>query len=72
MTHYQRKQRRRQTRGTHKARTTALVGLGVVLALVLPTHNVERGPVTGGAQRPGAPQAARLPAWNNWRPVSIS
>src|SRR5256714_6923491 len=35
MTHYQRKQRRRQTRGTHKARTTALVGLGVVLALVV-------------------------------------
>src|SRR4051794_10700353 len=35
MTHYQRKQRRRQTRGTHKARTTALVGLGVALALVV-------------------------------------
>ncbi|HEX4717854.1 MAG TPA: transglycosylase domain-containing protein [Thermoleophilaceae bacterium] len=35
MTHHQRKQRRRQTRGTHKARTTALVGLGVVLALVV-------------------------------------
>src|SRR4051812_48996696 len=35
MTHYQRKQRRRQSRGTHKARTTALVGLGVALALVV-------------------------------------
>jgi penicillin-binding protein 1A len=35
MTHYQRKQRRRQSRGTHKARNTAIVGLGVVFALVV-------------------------------------
>src|SRR3954471_94710 len=32
MSHYQRKQRRRQTRGTHKARTLVLVGLGVIIA----------------------------------------
>src|SRR4051794_41164057 len=32
MSHYQRKQRRRQTRGTHKARTLVLVGLGVITA----------------------------------------
>jgi penicillin-binding protein 1A len=32
MSHYQRKQRRRQTRGTHKGRNLALVGLGVITA----------------------------------------
>src|SRR4051794_23677791 len=32
MSHYQRKQRRRQTRGTHKGRNLALVGLGVIAA----------------------------------------
>src|SRR5213595_2265448 len=35
MTHYQRKQRRRQSRGTHKARNTVIVGLGVVFALAI-------------------------------------
>src|SRR3954454_19657795 len=34
MTHYQRKQRRTQKRGSHKARNTAFVSLGVVLAIV--------------------------------------
>src|SRR3954451_21779840 len=34
MTHYQRKQRRTQKRGSHKARNTAIVSLGVVLAIV--------------------------------------
>ena len=33
MTHYQRKQRRTQKRGSHKARTTALVALGVFLSV---------------------------------------
>src|SRR4051812_7711197 len=34
MTHYQRKQRRTEKRGSHKARNTAFVSLGVVLAIV--------------------------------------
>jgi penicillin-binding protein 1A len=34
MSHYQRKQRRRQTRGTHKARNLVIVGLGVVAAIL--------------------------------------
>ena len=34
MTHYQRKQRRTQKRGSHKARNTVLVSLGVILAVV--------------------------------------
>src|SRR3954465_3558653 len=34
MTHYQRKQRRTQKRGSHKARNTVFVSLGVLLALV--------------------------------------
>src|SRR3954451_7741837 len=34
MTHYQRKQRRAQKRGSHKARNTVLVSLGVLLAMV--------------------------------------
>ncbi|HEX6715228.1 MAG TPA: transglycosylase domain-containing protein [Thermoleophilaceae bacterium] len=34
MTHYQRKQRRAQNRGTHKARNTVFISLGVVLAIV--------------------------------------
>jgi penicillin-binding protein 1A len=33
MTHYQRKQRRTQKRGSHKARNTVFVSLGVVLAI---------------------------------------
>src|SRR3954451_23220375 len=35
MSHYQRKQRRRQTRGTHKGRNLVLVGLGVVTAMLM-------------------------------------
>src|SRR3954468_2181214 len=34
MTHYQRKQRRASKRGTHKARNTVFVALGVILAVV--------------------------------------
>src|SRR3954471_23336235 len=34
MTHYQRKQRRTQKRGSHKARNTVFVSLGVLLAIV--------------------------------------
>ena len=34
MTHYQRKQRRSQKRGSHKARNTVFVSLGVLLAIV--------------------------------------
>ena len=34
MTHYQRKQRRTQKRGSHKARNTVFISLGVVLAIV--------------------------------------
>src|SRR3954451_2605699 len=34
MTHYQRKQRRRQARPQHKARNTAFIAIGVVLAIV--------------------------------------
>src|SRR3954447_13932044 len=34
MTHYQRKQRRTQKRGSHKARNTVFVSLGVVLAML--------------------------------------
>src|SRR6476620_10705231 len=34
MSHYQRKQRRSQKRGTHKARNTVFIGLGVLLAVV--------------------------------------
>jgi penicillin-binding protein 1A len=34
MTHYQRKQRRTQKRGSHKARNTVFVSLGVILAIV--------------------------------------
>src|SRR5436309_5817748 len=34
MTHYQRKQRRRQARPTHMARNTALVAAGVVVAVL--------------------------------------
>jgi penicillin-binding protein 1A len=34
MTHHQRKQRRRQTRGGHKARNTVIIALGVALAIV--------------------------------------
>jgi len=34
MSHYQRKQRRRQPRGTHKARNVVLVGLGVITAVL--------------------------------------
>src|SRR3954469_10366825 len=34
MTHYQRKQRRSQKRGSHKARNTVFIALGVVLAIV--------------------------------------
>jgi penicillin-binding protein 1A len=34
MTHYQRKQRRTQKRGSHNARNTVLIGLGVLLALI--------------------------------------
>src|SRR6476661_302258 len=35
MSHYQRKQRRRQKRGNHPARNTVLIGLGVLLAIGL-------------------------------------
>jgi penicillin-binding protein 1A len=34
MTHYQRKQRRAQKRGSHKARNTVFIGLGVLLAAI--------------------------------------
>src|SRR3954471_20359486 len=34
MTHYQRKQRRRQKSGGHNARNTVFIGLGVLLAVV--------------------------------------
>ena len=34
MTHYQRKQRRAQKRGSHKARNTVFIALGVLLAVV--------------------------------------
>src|SRR3954471_17861271 len=34
MTHYQRKQRRSQKRGSHKARNTVFIALGVLLAVV--------------------------------------
>jgi penicillin-binding protein 1A len=34
MTHYQRKQRRAQNRGSHKARNTVFISLGVLLAIV--------------------------------------
>src|SRR3954452_7593584 len=34
MTHYQRKQRRAQKRGTHTGRNTVFIGLGVILAVV--------------------------------------